>query len=83
MRRSGWSPERRAKQADAVRHWKPWEKSTGPRTEEGKRNSSRNADKGKAEFAARIFDLRLRVRRDFTASAEQMLVSIIATGIIK
>ena len=79
---ASWTPERRAKQAEAIRRWQPWNNSTGPRTEEGKSNSSRNADKGKAEFAARILDLRLRVRRDFAASAEQMLASMIATGII-
>ena len=39
----GWTPERRAKQAEAIKRWKPWEKSTGPRTEEGKRASSGNA----------------------------------------
>lgn len=26
-----------------IRTWKPWEQSTGPRTDEGKRVSSRNA----------------------------------------
>lgn len=40
---SGWTPERRAKQAEAIHRWKPWEKSTGPRTAEGKARSSMNA----------------------------------------
>ena len=44
---NGWTPERRAKQAEAIRRWKPWERSTGPKTEEGKAASSRNADKGR------------------------------------
>ena len=39
----GWTPERRAQQAVRIRQWKPWEKSTGPRTEEGKAASSQNA----------------------------------------
>ena len=41
-----WSPESRQKQAEAIRKWSPWTKSTGPRTEEGRARSSRNAWKG-------------------------------------
>jgi len=40
--RNGWTPERRAKQREAIRRWKPWEKSTGPRTPLGKAESARN-----------------------------------------
>ena len=40
---NGWTPERRAKQAAAIRTWKPWERSTGPVTEAGKASSSQNA----------------------------------------
>ncbi|PNG46568.1 hypothetical protein WDL1CHR_04884 [Variovorax sp. WDL1] len=43
---NGWTPERRARQAAAIRAWRPWEKSTGPRTEAGKAKVSRNADRG-------------------------------------
>jgi hypothetical protein len=43
---SGWTPERRARQAEAIRRWKPWEQSTGPRSDAGKARASRNADKG-------------------------------------
>lgn len=42
---SGWTPERRARQAELIRNWKPWERSTGPNTDEGRANSSRNAYK--------------------------------------
>lgn len=62
MRRSGWTPERRVKQAEAVRRWKPWEKSTGPRTEAGKARSSQNADKGIAALDARMLQVRLKWR---------------------
>ena len=41
----GWTPERRKKQAESIRKWKPWEKSTGPKTEAGKKASSQNAYK--------------------------------------
>lgn len=67
---AAWTPERRAKQAQAIRRWQPWSKSTGPRTKEGKARSSRNADKGVAEFEARILDMRFRVRMCHEAIAE-------------
>ena len=40
---NGWTPERKARQAALIRTWKPWERSTGPRTDEGKDRSSQNA----------------------------------------
>jgi hypothetical protein len=43
---TGWTSERRARQAQAVQQWRPWEHSTGPRTADGKSRSARNADKG-------------------------------------
>lgn len=43
---NGWTDERRAKQALVIQRWKPWEKSTGPRSPDGKAVSSRNAWKG-------------------------------------
>lgn len=42
---SGWSPERRARHAAAIQRWKPWEKSTGPRTAAGKARAAQNAAK--------------------------------------
>ena len=39
---NGWTPERRARQAELIRKWKPWEKSTGPKTDEGRAVVSRN-----------------------------------------
>lgn len=43
-----WTAERRARQAEAIRGWAPWQHSTGPRSTEGKARSSRNADRGVA-----------------------------------
>lgn len=43
---SGWTPERRKKQSEAIRQWKPWNQSTGAKTLEGKAVVSRNAWKG-------------------------------------
>lgn len=41
--KSAWTPERRAKQAKAIRRTKPWLNSTGPKTDAGKATSSQNA----------------------------------------
>ena len=38
--------EHRARQSAAIRQWRPWEHSTGPKSEEGKARASRNAYKG-------------------------------------
>ena len=43
---NGWTPERRVRQAELIRAWRPWELSTGPRTVEGKALASLNAYKG-------------------------------------
>jgi len=43
---NGWPPERRTRQTELIRQWRPWEKSTGPKTEAGKGKVSRNAYKG-------------------------------------
>ena len=43
---NGWTPERRARQATAIRQWRPWEHSTGPTTPAGKARVSRNSDRG-------------------------------------
>jgi hypothetical protein len=40
---STWTPERRARQAELIKTWQPWSKSTGPVTAEGKAKSARNA----------------------------------------
>ena len=43
---NGWTPERRARQSVAIRRWRPWEKSTGPKSHQGKATVARNAYKG-------------------------------------
>lgn len=39
------TPEHRAKQSQAIQAWKPWKKSTGPRSVNGKALVARNAVK--------------------------------------
>ena len=43
---NGWTPERRAKQAELIRQWQPWKNSTGPTSADGKATASQNAWKG-------------------------------------
>ena len=40
---NGWTPEQRARQAESIRRWQPWLKSTGPRTPDGRAKRSMNA----------------------------------------
>ena len=40
---NGWTPERRARQAELIKSWKPWEQSTGPKSEAGKAEVASNA----------------------------------------
>lgn len=42
-RSNSWPPEKRARQAAIAKARKPWEKSTGPKTDAGKKAVSRNA----------------------------------------
>src|SRR5262245_33951265 len=59
-RANGWTPERRARQAAAIRRWQPWRRATGPKTEAGKApvasNALRHGHRGRAwiERARRI-----------------------------
>ena len=43
---NGWSLERRAKQAELIKQWKPWKQSTGPKSIEGKERVAANAWRG-------------------------------------
>jgi len=53
---NGWTPERRARAAELIHTWRPWERSTGPRTSEGKARVARNAYKG--NWRGQLRDLR-------------------------
>ena len=43
---AGWTAERRERQREAIKRWKPWLKSTGPTSPEGKAAAARNAFAG-------------------------------------
>lgn len=57
---NGWTPERKQRQAQLIKTWKPWQQSTGPQTEEGKTAASRNAFKGGVRPALRSLTQVLR-----------------------
>jgi hypothetical protein len=38
-----WTTEQKARQARLIRTWEPWKQATGPRTQQGKAASSKNA----------------------------------------
>jgi hypothetical protein len=62
---NGWTPERRQRQAAAIRQWKPWEQSTGPRTVKGKAVASRNGWKGAMRPVLREIAKALRGQREW------------------
>lgn len=48
-----WTAEQRARQSVLIQRWRPWERSTGARTPEGKAVAARNAYKGGARVMMR------------------------------
>lgn len=70
--KNGWEAQQRATQAKKIRNWKPWEKSTGARTAQGRAISSRNADKGKGIMWAAI-RAEMRVLKEAMKMQAEML----------
>ena len=70
-----WTPERRARQAELIRTWQPWTKSTGPTSLKGKEKVSRNAWKGgyrqQLRELSKLVNAEIRVARDFVALCEK------------
>ena len=60
---NGWTPERRAKQQILIRTWRPWEKSTGPKTSIGKALSAARSYKGGYWKVLRTLNKALKVCR--------------------
>lgn len=54
------TPEHRAMRAELIRRWKPWEKSTGPKSPEGKAQSAMRGFKGGAREMMRELARMLR-----------------------
>lgn len=65
---NGWTPERKARQAELIRNWRPWEQSTGPRTVAGKARTARNRYRGAQR--ARLRNLAKELRAFLKAQRE-------------
>ena len=65
---AGWTEDRRQRQREAIQRWKPWSKSTGPKSPEGKAATSNNAYAGsepmKIRSAIRLLNQAMREQRD-------------------
>lgn len=66
MKKNGWTKERKKRQSEQIKSWKPWESSTGPNTEEGKNISKMNAHKhGLRSAAIKKLVAALRKQKEF------------------
>lgn len=65
---AGWTPERRKRQSEAIKRWKPWQQSTGPKSPEGKAVAAGNAWTGgeckKLRLAIKELNGAMRAQRD-------------------
>ena len=67
---NGWTVERRAQQSVAIQNWQPWKNSTGPRTTEGKKNSSQNAHREIEDMTTiQLIRASARYQREFNHNA--------------
>lgn len=55
-----WTAERRERQAQAIKRWQPWTRSTGPRSDAGKAKAARNSYKGGQRVQLRTIARELR-----------------------
>jgi hypothetical protein len=60
---NGWTPERRQRQREAIQRWRPWERSTGPRTPQGHGRCAAGRFKGGVRPALRELARLLRQQR--------------------
>jgi len=69
---NGWTLERRRKQAELIRGWRPWEQSTGPKTNEGKSTVASNAWRGghreQLRALSKMVNEEIRQSRELVAS---------------
>ena len=63
--------EHRALRAKLIRRWKPWEKSTGPKSEDGKRRSAMRGYKGGERQLVRALARAMRGQRRATNRPDQ------------
>lgn len=59
-----WTPEQRERQREAIKSWRPWEQSTGPKSADGKARVSRNGWRGGMRQMLRDLARELARQRD-------------------
>ena len=69
---NGWTPERRKRQSELIHRWRPWERSTGPRTPEGKARMALNPYQGGTALLLRELARALRRHRDCLKSSRPL-----------
>ena len=52
-----WTPEERQRHRELIQRWKPWTKSTGAKTPEGKKRSRQNAYKTGKSLEVEVMEL--------------------------
>ena len=72
-----WTPEQRQKQSEAIKRWKQWQQSSGPKSAEGKAAAAGNAWTGgewqKLRQAIKELNQAMRLQRDcLQAKVEKM-----------
>jgi hypothetical protein len=60
-----WTLEQRQRQREAIQSWKPWERSTGPKSPEGKERVRQNGWKGGAREMLRKLARALKGQREW------------------
>ncbi len=65
---TAWTPERKARQSALIHSWRPWEQSTGPKTDEGKQEASRNRQRALEKARQEVAN----ARRALTEAQERM-----------
>lgn len=71
--RNGWTPARRARQAALIRTWRPWTRSTGPKTAAGKMRTRLNAQThGFRGERGRAFHAAIRDQRKFLLAINRL-----------
>lgn len=73
---NGWSQERRARQRQAIQRWKPWTRSTGPKTAAGHARCA--AGRYKGGMRQKVQALGRLLRNDATAADIAPLVADLA-----